>query len=112
MKTLFICFCLSFATSTTFAQQKPKKQLVFNSSKKTYFLEASCGTCMFKMEGNGCNLAVKYNNTSYYVKGTDIDDHGDAHDTTGFCNAIRKAKVQGTVKDGKFLVTYFELLKP
>ena len=43
------------------------------------------------------------------MEGTSIDDHGDAHDQEGFCNAISKAKVQG--KGDKFRVTYFELLK-
>ncbi len=113
MKELFIGICLLFGTTTSiFAQQIPKKGLVFDSNKPAYKLEASCGTCMFKMKGIGCTLAVKYNDTCYYVTGTDIDDHGDAHDKAGFCNAIRKAKVQGTVKDGKFAVTFFELLKP
>jgi hypothetical protein len=46
------------------------------------------------------------------VQGTSIDDHGDAHDEKGFCMAVRKAKVQGSVKDDKFVVSYFELLKP
>jgi hypothetical protein len=45
------------------------------------------------------------------VQGTAIDDHGDAHDEKGFCNAVRKAKVQGSLKGDKFVVTYFELLK-
>jgi hypothetical protein len=28
----------------------------------------------------------------------------------GFCNAIRKAKVQGEIVNNKFVATYFELL--
>jgi hypothetical protein len=34
---------------------------------------------MFKIKGKDCKLAVRYNNTCYFVFGTDIDDHGDAH---------------------------------
>jgi len=45
------------------------------------------------------------------VDGTDLDDHGDAHDSEGFCNAIKKAKVQGSVVKDRFLVTYIELIK-
>lgn len=40
-----------------------------------------------------------------------IEDHGDAHDAEGFCNAIKKAKVQGTIVKDRFEVTYFELIK-
>ena len=66
---------------------------------------------MFKMKGKGCSLAVKFKGENYFVDGTDIDDHGDAHDKEGFCNAIKKAKVQGSVVGDRFLVTYFELIK-
>jgi hypothetical protein len=63
------------------------------------------------MKGKGCILAVKYEGKSYFVEGTNIDDHGDAHEEDGFCNAVRKAKVQGSIVADKFAVTYFELLK-
>jgi hypothetical protein len=112
MKQLFTFLLAVIVTTTAFGQHVPKKPLVFDTNKKSSILEASCGTCMFKMKGTGCTLAVKLNDTCYYVTGTDIDDHGNAHDKLGFCNSIRKAKVQGALKEGKFLVTYFELLKP
>ena len=44
------------------------------------------------------------------MDGTTIDEHGDAHADDGFCNAIRKAEVQGTLVKGRFNVTYFKLL--
>ena len=47
---------------------------------------------------------------AYFVDGTKIDDHGDAHAEDGFCEAIRKAEVQGKVVDGRFKATYFKLL--
>jgi hypothetical protein len=75
------------------------------------YLEASCGTCNFEMKGKGCFLAVKYEGKAYAVEGTGLDDHGDAHEEKGFCMAVRKAKVQGSLKGDKFVVTYFELLK-
>ena len=75
-------------------------------------VEASCGQCMFGMPGNGCDLAVRIDGKTYYVDGTGIDDHGDAHAHDGFCNAIRQARVAGYVDDDadRFIVTSFELL--
>lgn len=112
MKSLILSILATIFTTIAFGQAAAKKQLVLDKNKQVDTLQAACGTCMFKMKGTGCTLAIKYNDTCYYVTGTDIDDHGDAHDKAGFCNAIRKAKVQGEVKNGKFVVTYFELLKP
>lgn len=74
-------------------------------------VEASCGQCQFTMQGKGCDLAIRMGDKSYYVKGTTIDDHGDAHAEDGFCEAIRKAKVSGTVVDGVFEATSFELIE-
>ncbi len=53
---------------------------------------------------------VRIDGKSYFVEGTKIDEHGDAHADDGFCNAIKKAEVIGEVKDGKFVVSYFKLL--
>ena len=58
------------------------------------------------------NFALKYEGKAYAVEGTGLDDHGDAHEEKGFCMAVRKAKVQGSLKGDKFVVTYFELLMP
>lgn len=79
--------------------------------KKVMVVEAACGECQFKLEGKGCNLAVRIDGKSYFVDGTDIDSHGDAHASDGFCNAIRKAEVQGEIIKDRFNVTYFKLLK-
>ena len=73
-------------------------------------VEASCGQCQFGMEGDGCNLAVRFDGKSYYVDGTSIDDHGDAHGDDGLCNCIRKAKITGEIKDGRLVATAFEVL--
>jgi hypothetical protein len=112
MKSFLLMFICSVFYLSSFSQDTGKKKLVLDKSKPVLELETACGTCMFKMKGSGCLLAVKHEGKSYFVTGTDIDDHGDAHDKDGFCNAIRKAKVQGSVKEDKFVVTYFELLKP
>lgn len=111
MKNIFLFLFCSLVYISSFGQEGTKKKLELDKSKPVYELEATCGTCMFKMKGSGCVLAVKYEGKQYFVKGTDIDDHGDAHDKEGFCNAIKKAKVQGSVVGDHFLVNYFELLK-
>jgi hypothetical protein len=111
MKKIFLFVFATLCFLMAFSQEASQKKLAFDKSKKVYELETACGTCMFKMQGKTCKLAVKINNKDYYVEGTSIDDHGDAHDKDGFCNAIRKAKVQGEIVGDKFLVSYFELIK-
>jgi len=73
-------------------------------------VEAACGECQFSMPGTGCDLAVRIDGQDCFVDGTGIDDHGDAHANEGLCNAVRKARVSGEVRDGKFVATAFELL--
>lgn len=73
---------------------------------------ASCGMCNFGMKNKKrCNLAIQINDEAYDVKGTGIDDHGDSHAKDGFCNAIRVAKVSGTIKKGIFVADLFSLQK-
>jgi hypothetical protein len=92
---LFLAIGLS-----SYAQNKSKTQIV----------EVSCGECQFGMKGKGCDLAVRINDKTYFVTGTKIDKHGDAHATDGFCNAIRKAEVTGEIKENLFAVKSFKLL--
>lgn len=100
MKKVFILFFALLCISMN-AQEKSKKQIV----------EASCGQCQFGMsEPKGCDLAVRIDGKPYFVDGTGLNDHGDAHADDGFCSAIRKAEVVGVVKDNKFVVSYFKLL--
>jgi hypothetical protein len=109
-KIAFLLFgiCLGM---TVFCQQPTKSKLEFDKNKPVYTVEASCGICQFKMKGDECALAIKYEGNYYYVDGTSIDDHGNAHNKHGFCNAVRKAKVQGEIAGDKFHVTWFELEK-
>ncbi len=86
------------------------KMAVSDSTKKIVKAEASCGECQFKMEGKGCHLAVRIDGKSYFVDGTNIDDHGDSHGAEGFCEAIRKAEVQGEIVNNRFKATYFKVL--
>jgi len=107
MKLFILLLVSSFLYCTAGAQSKIS---VPDNSKKKDTAEASCGQCQFKMQGKGCNLAVRINGKSYFVDGTTIDDHGDAHADDGFCEAIRKAEVQGEVVNNRFKATYFKLL--
>ena len=75
-------------------------------------VEASCGQCQFNMtEKSGCDLAVKIDGKSYFVDGTTIHDHGDAHADDGFCRAIRQAEVKGEIIDGRLKAESFTLVK-
>lgn len=107
MKILFSLFFLTVIVSKVSSQSKMS---VPDSTKKVQVVEASCGECQFKMPGKGCELAVRINGKSYFVDGTSIDDHGDAHGEFGFCEAIRKAEVQGEIVNNRFKATYFKLL--
>ena len=93
------------------AQQADPKVATPDPNKKLQVAETACGQCQFKLAGKGCDLAVRIDGKSYFVDGTDIDSHGDAHAKDGFCNAVRKAEVQGEVVNDRFKVTYFKLLK-
>jgi hypothetical protein len=111
MKKYSILFILLLSFLFTNAQDTTKTKLIYNPKNPVHEVEATCGTCMYKMKGDGCHLAIKLNGKNYFVDGTGIDEHGDAHDSEGFCNAISKAKVQGTIVKDRFKVTYFELIK-
>jgi hypothetical protein len=97
--TIFIAL-FSIAVSAQEKKEETKKQIV----------EASCGQCQFGMEGKECDLAVRIDGKSYFVDGTHIDKHGDAHAADGFCAKVRKAEVIGEIVDNRFKVTYFKLL--
>lgn len=102
MKKLIVAVIL-FVTVSISAQDKkeqPKPQIV----------EASCGQCQFKMKGSNCELAVRIDGKCYFVDGTSLDAHGDAHAKDGFCAAIRKAEVVGEIVDNRFKVSSFTLL--
>lgn len=107
MKSLLSFLVLLLLVTGINAQSKIS---VPDYSKKIDTVEASCGQCQFRLQGKGCDLAVRVNGKAYFVDGTKIDEHGDAHADDGFCEAIRKAAVQGKVVDNRFKVTYFKLL--
>ena len=109
MKSVLFLFAFSFSIAVASAQSKNS---VPDPKKKILIVETSCGQCQFGMKDKkGCDLAVRIDGKSYFVDGTSIDDHGDAHAKDGFCEAVRKAEVQGEIVDNRFKATYFKLVK-
>ncbi|OIV41925.1 DUF6370 family protein [Flavobacterium johnsoniae] len=100
-KLIFMLFLFIGIT----AQAQSKKVI-----DKPTIVEASCGECQFGMKGKSCDLAVRIDGKSYFVDGTTIHDHGDAHAENGFCNSIRKASVTGTIEKNRFKATSFTLI--
>jgi hypothetical protein len=83
--------------------QKPVKKAIIQKELKNQTVEIACGECKFKMEGKGCDLAIRIDGKSYFVDGKTVDDFGDAHDEKhGFCNVIAKAKVTGELVNNRF----------
>ncbi len=120
--TRFVFVLLVFVTIAIGCQEQAGEQLhttevqteqqpvATEQQSRELIVEAACGQCQFGLSGNGCDLAVRIDGKTYYVDGTGIDDHGDAHSDVGFCNAVRRARVQGRVENGRFVATSFELL--
>ena len=83
-----------------------------NNMSINQVVDAACGQCQFGITGKaGCDLAVRIDGKSYYVDGTSIHDHGDAHADDGFCAAIRQAEVKGEIIDGRFKAETFTIIK-
>ncbi|MEO6406751.1 MAG: DUF6370 family protein [Ferruginibacter sp.] len=76
----------------------------------TYTAEIACGQCQFKMSGKSCDLAVRINGHAYFVDGSNIDDHGDAHADDGLCKKIRPAMVMGHIENGRFVARKVKLV--
>ena len=83
-----------------------------NNMSINQVVEAACGQCQLGMtEKSGCDLAIRIDGKSYFVDGTSIHDHGDAHAADGFCAAIRQANVKGEIIDGRFKAESFTVIK-
>ncbi|MDE3252739.1 MAG: hypothetical protein KGO92_08015, partial [Bacteroidota bacterium] len=108
MKLVSLIICLGIGTLTLSAQQKAAEPNKPDPQKKLVMVDAACGECQFGMKGKSCDLAIRMNGKTYFVDGTNIDDHGDAHAKDGFCHAVRKAKVQGEIVNGRFRASYFQ----
>lgn len=82
------------------------------TKEKTYKVLAACGQCQFSMNNSeGCDLAIQIAGKHYWVKGSEMSDHGDEHAEDGMCKAIRKAKVIGKLENDTINVSEFTLLK-
>ncbi|MFN0291702.1 DUF6370 family protein [Pedobacter helvus] len=103
--SLFILFTL--LAYIVNAQETPAKTTKIEKKQ----VEIACGECMFKMDGKGCDLAVRIDGKPYFVDGRKIDDFGDAHADDGFCNAIRKATVTGEIVNGRFKAKSVQLVE-
>ena len=110
MKLYVILLTLLFSATVSSAQQKTPVKKSGPTVLTNQTVEASCGQCQFNLEGKSCDLAVKIDGKAYFVDGTEIDDHGDAHAKDGFCQKVRKAVVSGKVVDNRFKATSFKLL--
>lgn len=97
MKNLILMFLLVFS-ATLFGQTKIENKVV----------ETGCGMCMFKVKSaKGCAVFVKIDNQFYAVEGLDKKVVGTGHEDDGYCKVIKKARVSGEIKKGKFYATSF-----
>jgi hypothetical protein len=108
----YLLFFSSFVVLVILSCNQEKPKAAEESAAINQVVEASCGQCNFKLKTQkGCDLAVRIGGKAYFVDGSDINDHGDAHANDGFCNDIRKAKVKGIIVDGRFEAIEFALVK-
>lgn len=111
MKLVTSAFFLFLISSHLSAQIPSSLNARPEADKPLIKADASCGQCQFGMKGQGCDLAVRIDGRTYYVDGAGINDFGDAHAADGFCEAIRKAEVQGEVVNDRFELSYFKLVE-
>ena len=112
MKKLLVLILACMASALAFSQSNSSKISRLDPEKEIKIVDVSCGECNFGLKGKSCDLAVRIKGKAYFIDGTNINDHGDAHAQDGFCNAVRKAEVQGELVDNRFQVTYFKLIDP
>lgn len=99
-KLLFTLFIIlgCFAANAQTTKKTTAAKVIKNQT-----VEIACGECKFKMDGKGCDLAIRMDGKSYFVDGKTVDDFGDAHDEKhGFCNVISKAEVTGEIVNNRF----------
>jgi hypothetical protein len=108
MKSTFLVFSATGLLLLTGCASRPAPAPVVIATPT--LVEASCGECKFGMKGDDCDLAIRWKGKAYFVDGVNQDSLGDAHGAEGICKTIRKARVTGQVRDGRFVATSFELL--
>ena len=111
MKILLLLGLLAATpVAAVLAQSAHKESAAPDQNKPLQVVEASCGQCQLGLPGKSCDLAIRLNGHAYFLDGSNIDSHGDAHAKDGFCQKIRRAEVQGELVDNRFMATYFRLL--
>jgi len=71
---------------------------------------ASCGKCNFGKKDKRCELSIKIGEKLFPVVGTNLNEHGDAHSSEGFCSAVRIARAKGEIKKNIFHSDSFVLI--
>ena len=110
MKTTLLILFICISAINVSAQNLNTKFGKLDNNKPLITAQAACGECKLGLKGKSCDLAVRIHGKSYFVDGVHIDSLGDPHAKDGFCNSIRKAQVQGEIKDDRFVASYFYLL--
>jgi hypothetical protein len=105
MRSIIVFLFFSFCAASAVAQTNTLDKLL-----PVQTVEVSCGKCKLGLPGKTCDMAVRFDGKAYYVDGANIDSFGDAHAHDGMCNAIRKAEVQGELKDSRFKISYIKVL--
>jgi Family of unknown function (DUF6370) len=85
MKPILLLLFFTFSLAAVFGQVKKDSIATPDPNKKIQIVETSCGQCKLGLAGKSCDLAVRINGKAYFVDGTTIDEHGDAHAKDGFC---------------------------
>jgi hypothetical protein len=107
-----LLLCASFATALAGCAAAPRgeKEAAKPAEVAERIVEAGCSTCIFNLNEPGCSLAVRIDGKIYLVRGSDLDDHGDAHAPEGMCMMARHARVTGHTQKDVFIAERFELL--
>lgn len=109
MKQAIVVLALCFFGFSASGQKTAQDLSIPDLTKTITQVKAACGSCIFGMAGKSCELAVRIKNKSYYVDSVHIDAFGSSHAADGFCNAIRKAELQGEVVNNRFQLTYMKM---
>lgn len=101
MKNLLFA-CLFLFSANFFAQTKIENKVV----------QTGCGMCMFKVNSaKSCGVYAKIDNQFYEVIGLDKKVVGTGHEADGYCEVVKKARVSGEIKRGKFYATSFKYIE-
>ena len=76
-------------------------------------VEAACAMCIYEMkDANGCFWAVMLDGKPVPATGPAIPTDHVQHGPDGMCNMKRIVVIEGTLKDGLFNATRFDLVPP